>query len=103
MADGVGKSTLLDILNGTLKPDSGKVIINGIDIYEIREKIKGIIGYIPQDDFLVEELTVFENLYFNARFCFSNHHKHEVISEVEKLLNDLAAFRKFVTLKLAHL
>jgi ABC transport system ATP-binding/permease protein len=86
---GVGKSTLLNILNGTLKPDSGRVLINGIDIYENRDKTKGIIGFIPQDDFLVEELTVFENLYFNARFCFSNLSENETINLVDKLLKEL--------------
>jgi ABC-type multidrug transport system ATPase subunit len=90
---GVGKSTLLSILNGTLKPDSGKIMINGIDIYgEQKDKVKGIIGYIPQDDFLVEELTVFENLYFNACFCYSNLNEHEIIFEVDKLLKNLGLF-----------
>jgi len=89
---GVGKSTLLQVLNGTLKPNSGRVLINGIDIYENKEKIKGIIGFMPQDDFLVEELTVFENLYFNARFCFSNLHEHEIISKVDSLLKDFDLF-----------
>jgi len=86
---GVGKTTLLNILNGTLKPDSGRVLINGIDIYENPDKIKGTIGFIPQDDFLVEELTVFENLYFNARFCFSGLDGIGIISVVDKLLKDL--------------
>ncbi len=86
---GVGKTTLLNLLNGTLKPDSGRVLINGIDIYENPDKVKGTIGFIPQDDFLVEELTVFDNLYFNARFCFSNLEEFEIIALVDKLLKDL--------------
>jgi ABC transport system ATP-binding/permease protein len=86
---GVGKSTLLSILNGTLEPDSGRVLINGIDIYENPDKLNGIVGYIPQDDFLVEELTVFDNLYFNARFCFSDLDDIEIITVIDKLLKDL--------------
>jgi ABC transport system ATP-binding/permease protein len=86
---GVGKTTLINILNGTLKPDSGRVLINGIDIYENHDKIKGTIGFIPQDDFLVEELTVFENLYFNARFCFKGMDNFGIVSAIDKLLKDL--------------
>ena len=86
---GVGKSTLLNILNGTLKPDKGRVLINGIDIYENPDKVKGTIGFIPQDDFLVEELTVFDNLYFNARFCFNDLADYEIVLIIDKLLKDL--------------
>jgi ABC-type multidrug transport system ATPase subunit len=86
---GVGKSTLLSILNGSIKPDSGRVLINGIDIYENKDKIKGVIGFIPQDDFLIEELTVYENLFFNAKFCFDGLSDLEIDSIVDKLLKDL--------------
>lgn len=89
---GVGKSTLLSILNGTLKPDSGRVLINGIDIYENKDKVNGIIGYIPQDDFLVEELSVYENLFFNAKFCFSGLEENQQHNKIDKLLQDLDLF-----------
>ena len=89
---GVGKSTFLSVMNGTLKPTSGRVLINGIDIYENNDEINGIIGYIPQDDFLVEELTVFDNLYFNARFSFDNYSETEIIETVDKLLKDLSLY-----------
>ena len=69
---GVGKSTLLNILNGKIKPQSGSVTINGIDIYKDKERLKGIIGFVPQDDMLIEELTVYQNIYYVARLCFAN-------------------------------
>jgi len=86
---GVGKSTLLNILNGNIKPLQGSVTINGIDIYKNAEKIRGIIGYVPQDDLLIEELTVFQNLYFSARLCFASLSEKQIIERVEKLLSDL--------------
>src|SRR5690606_21061418 len=72
-ASGSGKSTLLNVLNGTEKPSSGRVLINGIDIHEHPEKVQGIIGYVPQDDLLIEDLTVFQNLYYAAKLCFGHY------------------------------
>jgi len=86
---GVGKSTLLNILNGNIKPQSGTVCINGIDIYKEKDRIKGIIGYVPQDDLLIEELSVFQNLYYSAKLCFANLSETQLSETVEKVLSDL--------------
>ena len=48
------------------------MVINGIDLHREKDKLEGVIGLIPQDDLLIEELTVFENLYYNAKLCFRN-------------------------------
>jgi len=66
-ASGSGKSTLLNVLNGNEIPSSGSVLINGNQVHREKDKIEGVIGYIPQDDFLMEDLTVFQNLYYAAR------------------------------------
>ena len=91
---GVGKSTLLNVLSGIFKPDTGKVLINGYDLhsFEGREHLKGVIGFVPQDDLLYEELTVFQNLYFNARMCLDNLGEARIREEVEKILNNLDLF-----------
>ncbi len=86
---GSGKSTLLNLLNGTLKPNSGKVLINGIDLHAENKKLKGLIGHVPQDDLLFEELTVYENLYFNAKLCFSDYSEEKINNTVEKVLIEL--------------
>src|SRR5690606_34530743 len=70
---GSGKSTLLSVLNGMEKPSSGRVLVNGIDIHEQPHLINGIIGYVPQDDLLMDDLTVFENLYYAAKLCFGHY------------------------------
>lgn len=67
---GVGKSTLLNVLNGSLKPCSGEILINGYSLATDGETLQGMIGFVPQDDLLIEELTVFQNLWFNAKLCF---------------------------------
>ncbi len=91
-ASGSGKSTLFNVLNGNEKPSSGKVFINGIDIHEEKEKVEGIIGYIPQDDLLIEDLSVFQNLYYAAKLCFSNYTEQEIIGLVDKTLMSLGLF-----------
>ena len=85
---GVGKSTLMNILNGNIKPASGTVYINGYNVHEDKKALKGVIGYVPQDDLLVEELTVYQNLYFNASLCFSNTSEKELVALVDLTLKD---------------
>ena len=88
-ASGSGKSTLLNILNGTNTPYRGEVLINGVNIHKDRWKVKGLIGFVSQDDLLIEDLTVFENLYFNARLCFDNLSEEAIIEKVEETLKRL--------------
>ncbi len=88
-ASGAGKSTLLNILNGTARPSSGAVRINGIDIYDEPDKVEGLIGYISQDDLLIEDLTVFENLYYNAKLCFEGLSNFKLTKMVITTLNSL--------------
>lgn len=88
-ASGSGKTTLLNILSGLTKPNSGNIFINGINLYEQKDKLHGIIGFIPQDDLLIEELTVFQNLYYNAKLCFRNMPENEVRELVDRTLSNL--------------
>lgn len=88
-ASGAGKSTLLSVLNGTNRPDSGEVLINGVNIHNYADKIKGLIGYVSQDDLLIEELTVFENLFYNAKLCFGNLDDELITHKVDEVLHSL--------------
>ena len=65
---GAGKTTLLMTLNGYLPPSGGQVRINGEDLYAIYDALRGSIGYVPQDDIVHPELTVFEAVRYSARF-----------------------------------
>ncbi|MCF8358713.1 MAG: ATP-binding cassette domain-containing protein [Prolixibacteraceae bacterium] len=86
---GVGKSTLLNILNGNIPVQKGSVKINEHDIYKNPKAIEGLIGYVPQDDLLFEDLTVWENLYYAARLSFDNLTKEAINKKVSSLLNEL--------------
>ncbi|MBI4945608.1 MAG: ATP-binding cassette domain-containing protein [Bacteroidetes bacterium] len=89
---GAGKSTLLNVLNGNETPSKGSVLINGINIHTERDRAEGIIGMIPQDDLLIEELTVFQNLFYNAKLCFANLTDFEITERVNSVLSDLGLF-----------
>ena len=91
-ASGAGKSTLLGVLNGSCDPFDGEVLINGISIHKDKEKIKGLIGYVSQDDLLIEELTIFQNLYFNAKLCFDNLSEEEIVAKVDSVLKNLGLY-----------
>ncbi|RMZ19812.1 hypothetical protein D0859_16193 [Hortaea werneckii] len=63
---GAGKSTLVNVLMGKTRTSSGKIKINGQAKAPTQEYRKAI-GYVPQDDILVPELTVRENILHSAR------------------------------------
>lgn len=84
---GTGKTTLLSLLNGTLRPQEGSITINGHDISE--PKAKDLIGFVPQDDLLIEELTVYQNLWFTAKLCFEGMPDEDIDRRVMKTLKDL--------------
>jgi ABC transport system ATP-binding/permease protein len=87
---GAGKTTLLLTLNGYLPPTSGQVRINGDDLYAVYDALRGVIGYVPQDDIVHPELTVFEAVKYSARFRLPNDYSEEEINgRVEQTLRDL--------------
>ena len=88
-ASGSGKSTLLNVLNGNESPTTGSVRINGIDIHVNKDQIEGVIGYVPQDDLLMEDLTVFQNLYYAAKLCFKDNSDEQNKKLVEDTLESL--------------
>jgi len=82
---GVGKTTLINLLNGSLTPDSGYSLLNGRDLKETND----LIGFVPQDDLLIGDLTVYQNLWYTSRFCFDTLGPEAIDQKIRDLLYDL--------------
>ncbi len=89
---GSGKTTLVELFNGTLKPTTGTVTINSVNVYDSFNQLEGIIGYVPQNDQLNDQLTVYENLFFTAKLCFANASNGEIKLKVQRLLKNFGLY-----------
>jgi len=63
-SDGAGKSSLLRVAATLIKPSSGKILIDGLDVVLQKRAVKSKIGYMPQRFGLYQDLTVEENFEF---------------------------------------
>lgn len=88
-SSGAGKTTLLNVLSGIESPTQGEVLINNKNLHNEAKELDGRIGFVPQDDLLFEELTVYNNLYFNAKICFKNLSEKELYRLVYRTLVSL--------------
>lgn len=83
---GAGKSTLMDSLNGMRPATSGYVLINNLDLYRQLDSLKQSIGYVPQDDIIHRELTVYRTLYYVARLRLS---RDVSTKEIDQIINEV--------------
>ena len=89
--DGAGKTTIINVLTGVLEPSSGEAYINGINVVKEPEKIKRLIGYMPQGLGLnlYDNLTVEENINFfkDLRLISENifQRNKEILLEITRL------------------
>jgi len=87
---GAGKTTLMLAMNGYLPPSKGFSKINGISLYGNYDIFRGNIGYVPQDDIMHSELTVYEALYYTSRLRLpSDTSKKEIKELIEQNLTNL--------------
>ena len=89
--NGAGKSTLMRILVTLMKPSTGKVTVNGLDLQKNRREVRTLLGYLPQDFRFFAKYSTWEFLDYSARLAglksrsVRNH-------EVEKMLEQVGLF-----------
>jgi len=87
---GCGKSTLLKCLNGDNPVTSGEVYINGLSLIDNYDQVKKSIGYVPQDDIIHRELSVYKTLFYAAKLRMPDGTSNEDIdTQINKVLKSL--------------
>ncbi len=87
---GSGKSTLLKALNGSMPATKGKVYIHGKDFYHNYKLLKQVIGYVPQDDIVHRQLSIYRSLYYAARLRLASDVSHQEIDQkIDEILHKL--------------
>jgi len=64
--NGAGKSTAVKIITGILRPTSGSVKVSGFEVSENLDTVRRLIGFMPQETALYEDLTAYESLEYHA-------------------------------------
>src|SRR5215471_1190578 len=83
---GAGKSVLIKALNGMRRTTSGRILINNLDLYQHVDSLKQSIGYVPQDDIIHRELTVYRTIYYVARLRLS---RDVGADELDQIINEV--------------
>lgn len=86
---GAGKSTFMDALNGMRPASGGSVLINNLDLYQHLDSLKQSIGYVPQDDIIHRELTVYRTLYYVAKLRLSSDVSRAEINQIIEEVMDV--------------
>lgn len=82
--NGSGKTTAVKMITGILKPTSGSVTVSGMEVSENLDSIRKIIGFMPQETALYEDLTAYESLEYHAELYGVP--KGEVQDRIAKML-----------------
>ena len=88
---GIGKSTFLDILMGLIKPQEGKILIDGVDIETVKNSWQKIIGCVPQDVF-ISDASLKKNIGFGLpedKIDIAKINKAIEISNLKEFTNSL--------------
>jgi len=88
---GSGKTTFVDLLLGLLKPQTGKLIVDGVNIFDDINGWRSKIAYIPQEIFLIDDSIKNNIILGDQDSKLSNHNLDEAISQskLQQLMDDL--------------
>ena len=101
---GAGKTTLLDCISGMTGFTSGEVLVNGESIRTAGKNIRSLMGYVPQQDIVYDNLTLERMLYYSARLRMPDDTTQEEIrKKIDETLEivELSEHRKTMISKLS--
>ncbi len=85
---GAGKSTLMNAISGFDKKKEGNVFFNGVSLEKNFSMLKNLIGYVPQQDIIYENLTLKRMLYYTAKMKMSKDiTKQEIQQRISEVLD----------------
>ena len=92
---GSGKTTLLQVLLGDIKASHSKILVDNLDFEQNYPFFQKYIGYVPQDDLLFANLTVYENLYYRIKLALPNlKNNTEIKTRIENLLHSVGLYEQ---------
>jgi ABC-type multidrug transport system ATPase subunit len=91
---GAGKSTLLSVLLGLVEPQAGRVDLNGDSLHAQLARCRSILGYVPQDDLVMDTLTIEENLLYSGRIRLPQLPAADLRARVTRVLRDIGLYEK---------
>ena len=84
---GSGKTTLMNCINGFEPATSGRILINGVDLYKNYQSLKSSIGYVPQQDIVYDNLTVKSMLQYACKLRLPNDvSKNDISKRVDDVI-----------------
>jgi ABC-type multidrug transport system ATPase subunit/pSer/pThr/pTyr-binding forkhead associated (FHA) protein len=83
---GAGKSSLIEAMNGVAPAKFGNVLVNNLDLARHFDSLKQAIGYVPQEDIIHRELSVYRTLYYVARLRLSRDVNKR---EIDQIVNEV--------------
>lgn len=87
---GTGKSTLLDAVSGVREATSGEVLYNKSPYYNSKDIYRTAIGYVPQEDIVPQDLTVYSALYYAAKLRLPPDTPEKIVQErIDEVIDDL--------------
>lgn len=90
---GSGKTTLMQAVNGYISPQYGCTSINGLLLNKHYDSFRGCFGYVPQDDIIHPELTVYEALYYTAKLRLpTDTSKSEINTLIDTTIKQLGLY-----------
>ena len=84
--NGVGKSTILKLIAGHLIPSQGNIFINGRDLIKENSRIQSVIGFVSNDNMVFPELSIYDNLFFQARLSLGNLSAQQILSRIDDVI-----------------